>query len=116
MNNKSLKSLNAQLIKSKYLKRSCVTNQILFEGKKIGYFYREQPDEEEDSGWRFMVGDESDEYMSYIENSSYVSLAKVLSKDSSVLDYLDYPIDSCFAKDASGNFIEITTNTLENQK
>ena len=30
---------------------------------KVGYCYREKPDGDWDSGWRFTAGDESEEYM-----------------------------------------------------
>ena len=39
------------------------TNRITVEGCKVGYCYREKPDGDWDSGWRFTAGDESDEYM-----------------------------------------------------
>ena len=37
------------------------TNRIMVEGNKVGYCYREEPDNGWDSGWRFTAGDESDE-------------------------------------------------------
>lgn len=41
-----------------------VSDKITKEGYKVGYMYREQPDEgRPDSGWRFMAGNEDDEYM-----------------------------------------------------
>lgn len=39
------------------------TNRITVEGSKVGYCYREQPDGDWDSGWRFTAGDESEAYM-----------------------------------------------------
>ena len=39
------------------------TNRITVEGCKVGYCYREKPDGDWDSGWRFTAGDESEEYM-----------------------------------------------------
>lgn len=35
------------------------TNRIMVEGCKVGYCYREKPDDDWDSGWRFTAGDES---------------------------------------------------------
>ena len=37
------------------------TDRITVDGKKVGYMYREDPDEDVDSGWRFMAGDEFDD-------------------------------------------------------
>ena len=42
------------------------TDRILVDGCRVGYCYREEPeegDENWDSGWRFTAGDESDSYM-----------------------------------------------------
>ena len=39
------------------------TNRITVGGCKVGYCYREEPDGNWDSGWRFTAGDESGAYM-----------------------------------------------------
>ena len=39
------------------------TNRIMVEGCKVGYCYREKPDDDWDSGWHFTAGDESQPYM-----------------------------------------------------
>ena len=51
-------------------KRCFVTNNILYEGRPVGYLYREEPDYEDDSGWRITTGTETDEYMNDSGNSS----------------------------------------------
>lgn len=68
-------------ITEKYIKRCIVTNNILYEGQKVGYLYREEPDHEDDSGWRFTTGSETDEYMDDSSNASYVSLGAILRVD-----------------------------------
>ncbi|MDE6470407.1 MAG: DUF2185 domain-containing protein, partial [Eubacterium sp.] len=41
-----------------------VSDKITKEGYKVGYMYRENPDDEvPDSGWRFLAGNEDDAYM-----------------------------------------------------
>ncbi len=41
-----------------------VSDKITKEGFKVGYMYREEPTVgNPDSGWRFMAGNEDDEYM-----------------------------------------------------
>lgn len=35
------------------------TDKITVEGLKVGYMYREEPDDESDSGWRFFSGTET---------------------------------------------------------
>ena len=82
----------------RYIKRCFVTKRILDDGQLVGYLYREDPDEERDSGWRLTANDESDEYMSNSENLAYVSLGVVLSRDDSFRDLLDAPNGSAFIR------------------
>lgn len=91
----------------KYIKRCFVTNNILYEGRKVGYLYREQPGYEDDSGWRLTAGDETDEYMDDSNNASYVSLGAVLRHDDSILSLLDRETAVAFVRDEKGNFIEL---------
>ena len=39
------------------------TKKITIEGMKIGYMYREVPDNHSDSGWRFFSGTENQDYV-----------------------------------------------------
>jgi hypothetical protein len=94
-------------ITDKYIKRCFVTNNILYEGNSVGYLYREEPDHEEDSGWRFTTGKETDEYMDDSNNTSYVSLGAVLREDDSFLALLERESGVAFTKDENGQFIEL---------
>ncbi|MBX2837769.1 MAG: DUF2185 domain-containing protein [Gammaproteobacteria bacterium] len=91
----------------KYIKRCIVTNNILYERRSIGYLYREEPDYDDDSGWRFTAGDETDEYMNDSDNLSYVSLGAVLREDDSCVKLLEREAGASFAKDDDGNFVEL---------
>ena len=82
----------------RYIKRCFVTKRILDDGQLVGYLYREDPDEEKDSGWRITANDESEEYMSDSKNLAYVSLGAVLSRDDSFRDLLDAPSGSAFIR------------------
>jgi hypothetical protein len=84
-----------------YLKRCFVTNRIMKDGEKVRYLYREEPDNDNDSGWRLMRNDESDEYMENADNISFVSLGAVLSKDDSFVDLLNEPAGTAFVFDDS---------------
>lgn len=86
-------------IVERYIKRCFVTKRVLDEGYKIGYLYREAPDEERDSGWRITSNTESDEYMEDSNNVAYVSLGAVLSRDDSVIELLVHPEGSAFVRD-----------------
>ena len=95
-------------IVERYIKRCFVTNRILEDGAKVGYLYREDPDEERDSGWRFTANDESDGYMGNTDNIRYVSLGLVLSFDDSFVHLLDEPSGSSFARDnRTGLFVRL---------
>ena len=95
----------------KYLPRCFVTQRIMRDGQKIGYLYREEPDREEDSGWRFLCGDESQDYMDDADNICLVSLGAVLSKDDRILSLLDAPVGSEFEySKADRKFVLLTSN------
>jgi hypothetical protein len=89
-----------------YIKRCFVTKRVLDEGFSVGYLYREEPDREDDSGWRVTSNTESDEYMDDSANIAYVSLGAVLSRDDSFVDLLDHPAGSAFVRDIeTGNYL-----------
>lgn len=92
----------------RYIKRCFVTKRVLDEGLKVGYLYREEPDEERDSGWRITSNTETDEYMDDADNVAYVSLGAVLSRDDSFVGLLDLPAGSAFIRDeATGEFVAV---------
>ena len=83
---------------------------MLNEGYKVGYLYREEPDEERDSGWRITSNTESDEYMDDSNNVADVSLGAVLSRDDSFIDLLDQPTGSAFIRDAQSEAFSRVAN------
>jgi len=85
----------------RYIKRCFVTNRILKDGARVAYLYREAPENERDSGWRFTANDESDEYMDDSKNVALVSVGAVLSRDDSFVHLLDSPEGSSFVWNAS---------------
>ncbi|MDF5826494.1 DUF2185 domain-containing protein [Pseudomonas aeruginosa] len=85
-------------------RRCFVTRRVIDEGKAVGYLYREAPEEENDSGWRLMAGDESDDYMNTAGTTAYVSLGSVLNADDSILPLLDAPPGRAFERLADGSF------------
>ena len=44
------------------------TDMITCGGRRVGFMYRETTERDQDSGWRFMSGYESDEYMNDPDN------------------------------------------------
>ena len=76
-----------------------VTKRVLEDGAPVGYLYREVPDNDDDSGWRFTANDESDDYINDSANVALVSLGAVLSVDARFIRLLDSPAGSAYAFD-----------------
>ncbi|TDY34193.1 DUF2185 domain-containing protein [Janthinobacterium sp. 75] len=76
-----------------------VTKRVLEDGAPVGYLYREDPDNDDDSGWRFTANDESDDYINDSANVALVSLGAVLSVDDRFIRLLDSPAGSAYAFD-----------------
>lgn len=85
------------------------SDMITVDGYKVGFMYRQKPDFEGDSGWRFLTGFETDQYMDQAENFGLFDLNWIVNCDPEILPCLDFPVDSAFGRDpASGNrFVEI---------
>ena len=81
-----------------YWPRCYVSHRVLKDGVRVGYLYRESPDGENDSGWRMMVGDESDEYITDADNLSFVSLGAVLREDASIVGLLETSAPCAFIR------------------
>lgn len=75
------------------------TDRITVDGEKVGFMYREDPDNDVDSGWRFVAGDESDEYMDNPENLGVYDVNTLANYDPSILDHLKSPVGSAFARE-----------------
>lgn len=83
----------------RYIKRCLVSRRILDDGCKIGYIYRDAPIRDDDSGWGFMAGDESDDYSALAANFCMLSLGRLLAIDDAMIDLLDAPVGAEFSRD-----------------
>ena len=83
------------------------TNRITLEGYKVGYCYREEPDGDWDSGWRFTAGDESDDYMDDPNNAGLYKLNTICNDDSDIIPLLNTPAPCAFERDENGVFQQI---------
>jgi hypothetical protein len=70
------------------------TDKIMVKGLKVGYMYRESPDNEEDSGWRFLAGTETNAYLDNSENSGVYLVNTVANYDTAIIPYLHLPYGS----------------------
>lgn len=70
--------------------------------------YREAPDEEIDSGWRFMSGSESEDYMANSDNLAVYDVNTIANYDPDIIPFLDAPIGSAFERmNRRGPFVEV---------
>ncbi len=84
-----------------------VSNRITKDGWKVGYMYREAPDEgRPDSGWRFMKGDESNEYSSSPSNLNVFKINTICNYDPDIIPYLKAPVGSGFIRVSDHKFEE----------
>ena len=83
------------------------TNRITVEGCKVGYCYREKPDGDWDSGWRFTAGDESNEYMDDPNNAGIYGLNSICNDDPDIIPLLNTPAPCAFERDENGVFQQI---------
>jgi hypothetical protein len=71
-----------------------VSARIAVDGLPVGLMYREEPQSEGDSGWSFLAGDESDEYLDDPENAGDFDLNQVANHDPAIVPYLDEPTET----------------------
>lgn len=74
------------------------TDMITVEGKPVRFMYREHPDNEIDSGWRFMSGYESDEYMENPDNHGIYDVNTIANYDPTIVPFLDAEVGLAFEK------------------
>ncbi len=66
--------------------------------------YREKPDNELDSGWRFFAGDESEEYTDKPANFELYDVNTIANYEPAIVVLLNTPIGSAYMRDGSGRF------------
>ena len=67
------------------------TDKITVEGMLVGYFYREETEDQNDSGWRFFSGTETQDYVDDPINSGIYDVNTIANYDRSIIPYLQKP-------------------------
>lgn len=84
-----------------------VSDKITKEGFKVGYMYREEPsDEIPDSGWRFLAGNEDEEYMDNTKNHHIFAINTICNYDRDIMAYLHAKVGNSYIRVDSNSFIE----------
>ncbi len=82
-----------------------VSDRITKEGFKVGYMYRETPDDGRlDSGWRFLAGDEDEDYMNNASNHHVFSINTICNYDRDIIPYIQAEIGSVYIRTGSNTF------------
>ncbi|MDO4640413.1 MAG: DUF2185 domain-containing protein [Neisseria sp.] len=88
------------------LGRCIVSKTVTENNEPVGFAYRETPVFENDSGWRFFSGEESDEYTGNPENFAIHTLNDITSLNPALLPLLQ-EAEGAWEIDDSGNFIPV---------
>ena len=109
MTNKHFKIKTDQIKPLAFGRGSCIaTDLITVAGHKVGYMYREEPDNRLDSGWRFMSGLESQEYMDNANNLELYDVNTIANYDEDIIPLLDSPSGYAFERDkVSGRLVKV---------
>ncbi|MBQ3546011.1 MAG: DUF2185 domain-containing protein [Lachnospiraceae bacterium] len=85
----------------------CFVTRKAMENGFVGYMYHDEPSENNpDSGWRFMYGDEDDEYLSDVNNTTILALNTVCNLQPDILAFIYAEEGREFEMDITG-WVEI---------
>ncbi|MGN7939503.1 DUF2185 domain-containing protein [Virgibacillus sp. 6R] len=83
------------------------SDRITVDGCKVGFMYREElyQNGDPDSGWRFMAGDESDEYMENPENHSIYLVNTICNYDREIIPFLHSAPGTAYIRNENGELV-----------
>ena len=85
------------------------TDKITVDGMKVGYMYREKPDEKMDSGWRFFSGTEDQDYVDDPRNTMIYNVNTIANYDRAIISYLELPFGTELERIENTDKFEIIT-------
>lgn len=93
-----------------------LATKMLVDGKrKVHYMYRETPDNNQDSGWRFFCGDEDDEYVNTPDNIAVYDINTILSFDKSITPYLNAAVGTTFERENENACFAVSEDFLSDK-
>lgn len=81
-----------------------LSKRVLDDGWKVGYMYRAEALDENDSGWSFMAGNEDDEYINDCTNIALVRIQDVYQLEPDIWNYIDNPVGTGIIRISSNEF------------
>jgi hypothetical protein len=85
------------------------SDKVTVDGERVGYMYREEPDFEADSGWRFFSGSEAPEYVDDAGNFGIFDVNTIANYDADIIEHLEAPIGAAFVRDATSGRLRLDT-------
>ncbi|WP_293306151.1 DUF2185 domain-containing protein [Pedobacter sp. UBA5917] len=70
------------------------TDKITVNGEPVKYMYRQEPENDIDSGWVFLSGTETQEYLDDAANTMIYDVNTIANYDKAIIPYLNLPIGS----------------------
>ena len=86
------------------------TDMITVDGHRVGYMYREQPDDGPDGGWRFFSGKETQEYVDDPNHTMLYDVNTIANYDPEIIPFLAAPCGSTFERDDLGRFVQVESD------
>jgi hypothetical protein len=84
------------------------TDHITVDMRPVRFMYRELPDNDVDSGWRFFSGEETQEYVDDPANLGMYNVNTIANYDPDIIPHLDAPVFSAFERSAeTGQFLSV---------
>ncbi|WP_423735256.1 DUF2185 domain-containing protein [Chitinophaga caseinilytica] len=83
------------------------TDRITVDGMPVGYMYRSAASNEIDSGWCFFAGDETQEYIDDLRNSTVYAVNTIANYDRTIIPYLELPVGVELEKNAAGDGFDL---------
>jgi len=94
-----------------------ISNDILKNGRRVGFMYREFPESPADSGWRFISAQEPEEYFEDQHNVSVRDIDEIPAIDPAVVEHLGAPSPAQFIRDEETHaFIDMQPRKSASQK
>jgi hypothetical protein len=84
------------------------TDMITVESKEVGWMCRVEPETEGDSGWRFLAGDESADYLDNPDNHGIYDVNTICNYDQSIIPFLHVAPGTAYERDPNmGVFVKV---------
>jgi hypothetical protein len=88
------------------------SDMITIEGHKVGYMHREAREDDDDSGWRFYSGHETEEYVENEHHFMMFDLNYVANIDPTIIPYLKMRTGAELERDPDADTFSKVENSL----